>query len=161
MQDHFPNQQGLSQLIQEITDCLERMDQNQGKWTEALIHLSPFFNLKQTILNFGENFQAPWQSWKNGLKIFLENLKQGQAAYQDLSEQMQHVLTGRSTQDPLFQEIARQGNLLTKDLQKRQDLARHLTELDQVMDRVVQQSKITPQQKQKIEDLVFRLQLLY
>lgn len=160
MQDYLPSQQSLSQLIQEITNCLEKMHQSQQHWTEALIHLSPFFNLKQSTFNFGESFQPSWKSWKKESQIFLGKLQQAQEAYQDLSAQMQHVLTGRSAQDPLFQEIARQGNLLTKDLQKRQDLARHLMDLDQVLDRIVQQAKITPQQKQKIEDLVFRLQLL-
>ena len=161
MENSFLTQQGLAQLLQETTHCLEKMDEGQAQLMSTLVYLSPFFNLKTAVFTFGADFEASWKIWKNELKNFLFHLEEAQAAYQELSGQMQNILTGRSAQDPLFQELARQGNLLTKDLQKRQELAKHLIDLGQVLDRVMQQEKMTPQQKQKIEDLVFRLQLLF
>lgn len=153
------SQQGLSQLILESQNCLDKMEKSQTELMATLQDLSPFFNLKLSSFVGGNEFEAFWESWKAQLKNFFFYLQEAQLAYQDLSEQIKELLLGRNAQDPLFQEISRQGALLTKDLQARQNLAKCLIECEQVLDRIVQLKKMTPQQKQRIEDLVFRLQL--
>lgn len=161
MENSLPSQQELSLLLNEISLCLDKMDRSQGQLLAALEEISPYFNLKNPNLSLNAGFEAPWKLWKQQCRLYFQSLRQSEEAYQDLSKQMQNLLSGRNTQDPLFQEIARQGNGLSKDLQKRQELAAYFAELEQVLDRIRQQEKITSPQKQKIEDLVFRLQLLF
>ena len=161
MENPLPSQQELSLLLNEISHCIHKMDQSHQHLVAALGEISPYFNLKNPNLSLNADFEAPWKLWKQQCQLYFQSLRQSEEAYQDLSNQMQNLLSGRNSQDPLFQEIARQGNALSKDLQKRQDLAVYFSELEQVLDRIRQQEKITSPQKQKIEDLVFRLQLLF
>ncbi len=161
MENESLTQQGFQELLKEINYCLDCLDQSQKDLIDALVKISPAFNLKNNSFFLEPGFETAWNAWKLGFEKYLNFLHQAELAYQDLSQQMQSVLVGRNTQDPLYQEIARQGGLLLKDLQKRQDLMKQWLELDPVLSRIVQQGKMTPQQKQKIEDLVFRLQLLF
>lgn len=154
------SKQGLFLLIQEIQMSLEKLDQSQKEIVNAFQKLSPHLNLKLPSLFENSASQMAWKELKQAIQLYFSFIQRGVAAYQDLSTQMQSVLTGRSSQDPLFQEIARQGNSLSQDLQKRQTFAHYVLELQGVLDRLAQYKKVSPGQKQQIEDCVFRLQLL-
>ncbi len=161
MEASSPTRQGLLQLLNEINDCLVRMDESQKNLLSALAEMSPYINLNSSKLNLDPHWHASWKLWKQELGVFFQALRHAQEAYQDLSSQMQSLLADRTTQDPLLQGLANQGAALLKDLQKRQSLAQYIEELFQVLDKSIQQDKISSTQKQKIEDLVFRLHLLF
>jgi len=161
METSLPSQQGLRLLLEEMTYCLGRMDQHQQAATLFLGKLSSAFNLKNQQASFTPDSTAALEGLRTSFQDYMLALLQAEAAYQDLSGQMKDLLAGRSAPDPLFQEIARQGSLLLKDLQKRQEWARCFAELSQVIDKAWQQERLGAPLKQKIEDLVFRLQLLF
>lgn len=160
MAETLITQHSLTCLIQEIESCLTRLDSVQSEYLAALKIFSTNLNLKQNSLFQDSTGEVTWLQVKEKLKIYSSLLAQGADAYQDLSSQIQTVVMGRSSKDPLFQEIARQGNLLLQDLQKRQEFARYVLDLESVIDNITISKKATPPQKQQVEDLVFRIQLL-
>lgn len=155
------SRQGLSQLLNETNDCIQRMDQSQSKLMSALVEMSPQFNLNQSKFIPNTNWEISWKLWKQELEVFFQALAQAQEAYQDLSSQLHALLAGRTPQDPLYQGLASQGAALLKDLQRRQEFALLIEDLSKVLNTLAQQGNITSTIKQKIEDLVFRLHVLF
>lgn len=160
MEERLVSKQTLQTLVAEIQQALADADGVYPKVIAALKTLDPYLNLKnKTSLHL--------EPGKKALGAFREEWKQFQTqvdrilgAYHDLSIDLQSALAGRGPQDILLQELGRQGGLLAQEINLRQEAGKIFSDLSTVLDRIAAQEKPTPAQQKKIEDLVFRLQVL-
>ncbi|MFO1518147.1 MAG: hypothetical protein U1F57_00560 [bacterium] len=154
------SKQTIAVLLKEIQQALKDADGAYSPMVASLKGLDPFLNLKsqsQLHTEAGKKAMAPFrESFKN----FQVHVRRMTAAYNDLSSDLQSALVGRGSQDVLLQELSRQGALLAQEINLRQNAEKIFGELIPVLDRIAVQEKATPAQQKKIEDLVFRLQLL-
>jgi hypothetical protein len=160
MEERIVSKQTIHTLVLEIQQTLLEVDSAYPKVIQALKKLDPFLNLKnQTSIHVEAGTQA-LSAFKEESKNFQTQLDRTLGAYDDLFVDLQSALGGRSPQDILLQELGRQGSALAHEINLRQEAARIFNELVSVLDRITAQEKSTPAQQKKIEDLVFRLQVL-
>ncbi|MBL7686203.1 MAG: hypothetical protein JNK65_09265 [Deltaproteobacteria bacterium] len=159
-QPRFVTQQSLTFLLQEIELALRQSDSLYPQIIQTLKELGPFLNFKEGSSLHSLEAKKRLGNLRESLKDYKNHLKRMVAAYQELSLDLQNVLAGRGMQDVIVQEFSRQGSQLAQEIQQRQSLESVLSELGSVLDRICVQEKSTPSQQKKIEDLIFRLQLI-
>lgn len=160
MEERVVSKQSLTTLLSEMQEALSDADKAYLPLISALKALNPFLNLKQGVsLHRLEGKEALTQ-FKERVKVYQIHMERFIAAYNDLAIDLQTVLAGRGSQDMILQELSRQGNILLQEIGIRQEAAKVFIELVPVLDRIALQEKATPAQQKKIEDLVFRLQVL-
>jgi hypothetical protein len=160
MEERMATQQTVTTLLDEIQRALTDADRAYPQVISSLKSLDPYLNLKfQTSLHSDVGKKA-FQDFKEKVLDYLTHQERLKGAYQDLSIDLQAALGPRGTQDVTFQELERQRSILAQEIQVRQEAGKIFTELASVLDRIAVQQKATPMQQKKIEDLVFRLQVL-
>lgn len=160
MEDRIILKEALVILIDEIHQTLESSNQVYSELVQQLKDLDPYLNFSLGSSLHQEEGKKTLRVFKEDLEAYLLEVERLVAAYQDLSEDLQPILADRSLQDPLVQELAREGDLLQQAIQVRQEIGKVLLELSLIFDQLVVQQKANPAQVKKVEDLVFRLQVL-
>jgi hypothetical protein len=160
MEDRIVSQQSITTLLNEIHEALADSDTFYLQVMARLKDLDPFLNLKLQTALHTEPGKKALVNFKEPLKNYFIHLERQRAAYQDLSVDLQTVLSGRGAEDPLFQEIERQGALLAEEINVRQEAGKILHELVSLIDRIALAQKASPNLQKKVEDIVFRLQML-
>ena len=160
MEERIPSKSVLITLIDEIHQTLENSNDFYLRLIQQLKSLDLFLNFLAGPSLHTEEGKRTLKVFKEILENYLSEVERLVFAYQDLSIDLQSLSTDRSLQDPLIQELAREGDLLNQTIQVRQEIAKVFLELSEVFDQIVIQQKVNPTQAKKVEDLVFRLQLL-
>ena|SRR4029453_1279825 len=160
MDERIVTKQSLAVLIQEVNQALSEAERVYPKVVASLQNLNPHLNLKfQTSLHSEEGKKA-LAGFKQTLSLFNIQAERLRGAYQDIATDFPVALGGRGGQDPILQELERQKAQLAQEIQVRLEAAKIFGEMVSVLDRIAHQQKATPAQQKKIEDLVFRLQVL-
>jgi|GEM_PF-2106863 len=160
MEERVVTQQSLATLVQEATQALAAAERLYPGVVASLQDLNPHLNLKfQTSLHT-EGGRKALEAFKQRLSLFTVQIERLLGAYEDISKDFSAALGARGGQDPILQELERQKAQLAQEIQVRREAAQIFTDLASVMDRIAHQQKATPAQQKKIEDLVFRLQVL-
>ena len=160
MEERLVSKQSIQTFVLEIQQVLAEADGVYPKVIQALKGLDPFLNLKKQTTLHSEAGKKAFDTFKEEAKAFQTHINRVLGAYDDLFVDLQSALAGRSSQDILLQELGRQGSALAQEINLRQEAARVFNELVSVLERISDQEKSTPFQQKKIEDLVFRLQVL-
>ena len=153
-------EQILTTLLNEVNQTLEETNQIYLELIDHLKSFDPYLNFSSGPNLHSESAKKILNVFKEDLKAYFSEVEHLVIAYQDLAAELQTVLGDRAAQDPLVQQLERQGNLLIQTIQARQDSAKVFIDLATLFDQVSVQQKLNPAQAKKIEDLVFRLQVL-
>lgn len=160
IEERMVSKQTMATLIREMEQALADADEAYPPLITSLKGLDPFLNLKQGVSLHRPEGKEALARFREKAKIYRTHVERFIAAYNDLSTDLQSVLAGRGAQDVLIQELARQGNVLLQEIGIRQEAAKIFIELAAVLERIAVQEKASPAQQKKIENLVFRLQVL-
>ncbi len=153
-------EQIFTTLLNEVNRALEESNEIYLELIDHLKSLDPYLNFSLGPNLHSELAKKVLNVFKEGLKAYLSEVEHLVLAYQDLAAELQSALTDRTAQDPLVQQLERQGNLLIQTIQARQESAKVFIDLGTLFDQISVQQKLNPAQAKKIEDLVFRLQVL-
>lgn len=150
----------LTTLLQDVHQSLEETNEIYIELIDHLKNLDPYLNFSSGPTLHSELAKKILNVFKEDLKAYLSEVEHLILAYQDLAVELKSVLTDKTPQDPLVQQLEREGNLLIQTIQARQESAKVFIDLEVLFDQISVQQKLNPAQAKKIEDLVFRLQLL-
>lgn len=150
----------LTALFNEVRQSLEETNEIFLELIDQLKSLDPYLNFSSGPTLHSELAKKVLNVFKEDLKAYLSEVEHLILAYQDLAIELKSLLIDRTSQDPLFQQLEREGNLLIQTIQARQESAKVFMDLGVLFDQISVQQKLNPAQAKKIEDLVFRLQVL-